>query len=321
MTKIVSALICFATLQSPAIAAETLTQAAPQQSEALPGKDRFGNRPADPAYGAFQQGRYLTALNLALPQAEKGDMASQMLVAEIYARGLGVPKNVPEATRWYIAAAQQGNAEAQLQSALIMLGDKPLDKTNTNRDEALLMLEAASDKGNAFASFNLAQIIVGDSPGDVSLRKAAPLFEKSAAANISGAHYALSQLYQNGSGGLSLDGAKAQFHLKRAAELGLDTAQLDYGTGLVDGLYGAKDFKTGYLWVRRAADAGNLLAATRLAKLYIFGLGVEPNSITAASWYIRAKRSGLKDVYLDDFMDGLTDEERTSALVEANKRG
>lgn len=291
------------------------------KKEISPEKDRFGNRPADDAYGAFQRGLYLTALNLALPQAEKGDLASQMLAAEIYARGLGTAKNVPEATRWYMAAAQQGNAEAQLQSALILLGDKPLDRANANRSEALLMLEASSDSGNAFAAFNLAQIIIGDSPGDDGLRKAAPLFQKAAAANISGAHYALSQLYKNGSGGLSLDGQKAQFHLTKAAELGLDTAQLDLGTAFVDGLLGQKDFKTGYFWMRRSAESGNLIAAIRLAKLYIFGLGIEPNPITAASWYIRAKRSGLKDIELDDFMDGLTDEERAAALVEANKRG
>jgi uncharacterized protein len=291
------------------------------KTEISPEKDRFGNRPADDAYGAFQRGLYLTALNLALPQAEKGDLASQMLAAEIYARGLGTAKNVPEATRWYMAAAQQGNAEAQLQSALILLGDKPLDRTNANRAEALMMLEAASDAGNPFAAFNLAQIIIGDSPGDAGFRNAAPLFQKAAAANISGAHYALSQLYQNGTGGLSLDGQKALFHLTRAAELGLDTAQLDLGTALVDGLYGSKVFRTGFLWMRRSAESGNLIAAIRLAKLYIFGLGVEPNPVTAASWYIRAKRSGLKDIELDDFMDGLTDDERASALVEANKRG
>ena len=244
-----------------------------------------------------------------------------MLAAEIYARGLGTAKNVPEATRWYMEAAQQGNAEAQLQSALILLGDKPLDRTNANRDEALMMLQASSDSGNAFAAYNLAQVMIASTPGDAGLRTAAPLFQKAAAANISGAHYALSQLYMNGTGGLGLDGQKAQFHLTRAAELGLDTAQLDLGTALVDGLLGKKDFKTGFLWMRRAAESGNLIAAIRLAKLYVFGLGVDANPITAASWYIRAKRSGLKDDELDDLMDGLADDERAAALVKANERG
>ncbi len=320
MKQIVAAMtFAFSLWVSHGLATESLT--ATPKSAGSPEINRFGNRPADEAFGAFQRGFFLTALNLALPEAQKGDLASQMLIAEIYARGLGIAKNIPEATKWYMEAAQQGNAEAQLQSALILLGDKPLDRTNGNRNEALMMLQASSDSGNAFAAFNLAQVIIADSPGDAGLRKAAPLFQKAAAANISGAHYALSQLYQSGTGGLSLDGEKALFHLTRAAELGLDTAQLDLGTALVDGILGQKDFKTGFLWMRRAADSGNLFAAIRLAKLYVFGLGVDANPVTAASWYIRAKRSGLKDVELDDLMDGLTDEERAAALSEANKRG
>ena len=83
-----------------------------------------------------------------------------MLVAEIYARGLGTARNIAEATRWYMAAAGQGIAEAQLQAALILLGDKPLDRSNPNRDEALTMLRASADQDNAFAAFNLAQIVM-----------------------------------------------------------------------------------------------------------------------------------------------------------------
>src|SRR5690606_13735050 len=36
--------------------------------------ERFGNRP-DAAYGAYQRGLYITALNLALPRARNGDPA------------------------------------------------------------------------------------------------------------------------------------------------------------------------------------------------------------------------------------------------------
>ena len=52
--------------------------------------DRFGAPPTDAAYGAFQRGLYMTALNLALPRAEAGDPAAQTLAAEILSRGLGV---------------------------------------------------------------------------------------------------------------------------------------------------------------------------------------------------------------------------------------
>ena len=59
--------------------------------------NRFGGPPADPAYGAYQRGLYLTALNLARPRAEAGDGAAQTLMAEILSRGLGVPRNETEA--------------------------------------------------------------------------------------------------------------------------------------------------------------------------------------------------------------------------------
>ena len=52
----------------------------------------------DDAYGAFQRGYYLTALALALPRAERADPAAQTLIAEIYAKGLGVAENVAQAS-------------------------------------------------------------------------------------------------------------------------------------------------------------------------------------------------------------------------------
>lgn len=62
----------------------------------------FGPRvPADLAFGAFQRGYFLTALEFALPRAEKGDVAAQTLIAEIYAKGLGVAQNDERAAGWY----------------------------------------------------------------------------------------------------------------------------------------------------------------------------------------------------------------------------
>ena len=57
---------------------------------------RFGKAPVDEAFGAYQRGLYKTAYNLALPRAEAGDGAAQILLAEILARGLGIPVNMTE---------------------------------------------------------------------------------------------------------------------------------------------------------------------------------------------------------------------------------
>ena len=77
--------------------------------------------------------------------------------------------------------------------------------------------------------------------------------------------------------------------------------------------------KAGFGWMQRAALGGNIAAQARLAKLYVGGLGVEPNGIEGAAWYIIARRAGLQDPYMEDFMLGLTDEQKRQAIERANK--
>ena len=91
-------------------------------------QERFGGPPADAAYGAFQRGLYMTALNLALPRAEAGDSAAQTLVAEILSRGLGVPRDEAKAAKWYRLAAEQGVPAAQFQYALMLLDGRFVKK-------------------------------------------------------------------------------------------------------------------------------------------------------------------------------------------------
>ena len=38
-----------------------------------------------------------------------------------------------------------------------------------------------------------------------------------------------------------------------------------------------------------------------------------------AAWYIIARRAGLSDPYMEDFMLGLTDEQKREAIERANK--
>ena len=71
-----------------------------------------------------------------------------------------------------------------------------------------------------------------------------------------------------------------------------------------------REYKDGFGWMRRAALGGNVAAQNRLAKLYMQGLGVEPDPIAAAAWYILARRAGLIDPEMEDFLDGLTDDEK-----------
>ena len=49
------------------------------------------------------------------------------------------------------------------------------------------------------------------------------------------------------------------------------------------------------------------------------GIGTDPDQVTGAAWYILARRAGLTDPEMDDFMNGLTDEETKQAIEKANR--
>lgn len=277
---------------------------------------RFGGRQPDQAYGAFQRGLYITAFNLAVPRAENGDPAAQTLVAEILARGLGRPRDDAQAAKWYGKAAEQGVPDAQFQYALMLL-----DGRFVPRDEkaAHALMQAAAEAGNRLAQFNFAQMVVSAEPGEPGLAKAALYYRRAAQAGLPDAQYALAQMLATGTGGEKHDEAQARRWLLLAARQSYDTAELDLGTWLVEGRGGAKDEKAGYKWLSRAARFGNVAAQARTAKLFMAGIGTDPDNIQAAAWYFLARRAGLKDADLEDLLNGLTAEEQKLALERANR--
>ncbi|MDQ2634076.1 MAG: sel1 repeat family protein [Pseudomonadota bacterium] len=298
---------------APEAAPETAPAAAPQSA---PDVDRFGGPPADAAYGAFQRGLYMTALNLARPRAEAGDAAAQTLVAEILSRGLGVARDEAEAAKWYQRAAEQGVPEAQFQYALLLLDGRFVEK---DPQGAYALMQAAAEAGNRLAQFNFAQLVVDREHGDAGMRKAVSYYQRAADAGLADAQYAMSQIYANGVGGRKRDDAEARRWLLAAARQNFDTAQVDLATWLIEGRGGPRDLKAGFGWMKRAADGGNVAAQNRLAKLYMGGIGTEPNSIEAAAWYFLARRAGLMDPVMEDFLRGLTEDEQRQALARANR--
>lgn len=279
--------------------------------------NRFGGEhPADQAYGAFQRGLYKTAYDLALPRAENGDPNAQTLVAEILARGLGLPRNDAEAAKWFGKAAAQKIPDAQFQYALLLLDGRVVPK---DRKAAFGLMQEAADAGNRLAQFNFAQLIVSEELGEPGLAKAAPYYRRAAEGGLADAQYAYAQLLANGTGGVARDEAAARRWLLLGARQNYDTAELDLGTWMVEGRGGPKEEKKGYEWLLRAAEGGNVAAQARTAKLLMSGIGTDPDNIQAAAWYFTARRAGLRDPDLEDLLNGLTDDEQKQALDRANK--
>lgn len=305
----------------PALAQETESSAengpdgarvtAPTLEAVDPG--RFATRPSDIAYGAFQRGYYITALNLASPLALQGDPAAQTLVAEIYSRGLGVQRDPIRAAEFYEKAAEQNVPEALFQFAMMLLEDSP---EFNDAERGYDLMKRAAEAGHRLAQFNLAQMIVARSTTESGLAQAAVYYEKAAEAGLPDAQYAMAQLYRTGRGGKAVDPEKARLWLEKAAAQNFDTAQIEFGTELVESNGGPDVDEAGFGWLMRAAQAGNPAAQNRVAKLYRSGVGVEADRVTAVAWYLRARRAGLIDPLMEDQIDGLTEDE----LKLANSR-
>jgi TPR repeat protein len=282
---------------------------------ALPPEKPFNGK-VDEAYGAFQRGYYLTAMDLAVPRAQLGDPAAQTLVASILEQGLGVARNSKAAAFWYGQAAENGDPAAMFKYALMLMEGRYVERDRKKSEE---LMKKAADLGNGSAQFNYGQTLVADMPGEKGLKAAMPYYEKSAEQGIADAQYALSQIYLNVSGIEESKRTRAREWLLRAARAGYDTAQLDMAIWLIEGIAGDRNLEEGFAWMKRAADSGNVVAQNRLSHLYINAIGTRPDPVEAAKWYVLSRRAGLKDDALEDFYLGLNETQQKSALAAANK--
>ncbi|ANL73600.1 tetratricopeptide repeat-containing protein [Rhizobium phaseoli] len=279
-----------------------------------PEKDYKG--PIDEAYGAYQRGYYLTAMDRALPRAQLGDPAAQTLIGEILSQGLGVKKDVKNAAFWYGKAAEGGDAAAMFKYALMLMEGEGVPRDKVKADD---YMRKAAEAGNPSAEFNWAQILVADNPGEKGLKLALPFYEKSAEQGIADSQYAVAQLYATLKDLPEEKKRLAREWMARAARAGFDTAQLDLGIWLVNGVGGPKDYVKGFEWLKLAANGGNVAAQNKLAHLYVNAIGTAPNPVEAAKWYVLSRRAGLADPALEDFYLGIEDDQQKAAIEAANK--
>ncbi len=278
--------------------------------------ENTSNRRPDLAYGAYQRGYYLTALELALPRADAGDPAAQTLIAEIYWRGRGVAIDRKRAASWYKFAAEGGQREAQFAYGNILLRGKIVPE---DKEKGRYYLEEAAKAGHTRAAFNLAQIITAKRPTWAGFKKALPWYELAAKGGVTDAQYALASIYAEAKGVQFNDDEKALKWLRLAAQGGLDTAQVELGIWLANGRAGPKDPKNAFRWFSRAAVRGNVIAQNRLARMHALGFGTKKNMILAGAWHIVSRRAGFSDSDMDRRFQSLSDIDKKRALETANR--
>ena len=263
----------------------------------------------DVAYEAFDQGKYLTALDLARKAAEKGEPQSFTLAARIYAEGLGVPKNVPLAAQWYARGAELGDPEAMFAYGVLLAEGEGVKK---DRTAAAKMFEAAASRKHPLANYNLALLFLKGDGKPENPYRAFLHMRFAAESGVPQAQYDLATLYSTGTG-VDPNAFEAARWLGKAAAAGYTDAQVDYAVILFRGHGVPPDQKRGAELFRAAAEKGVAVAQNRLARCYANGAGVEANALEAAKWHLIAKANGIEDEGLEKGLAKLSRADRLKA--------
>ncbi|MDO8294591.1 MAG: tetratricopeptide repeat protein [Gallionella sp.] len=96
-------------------------------------------------YGEKKRQEYIKRDATIRAKAAAGDIESMLELAEIYAQGMGVPKDYAKAADCYRKAADAGSASAMLKLGMLYNVGKGVTQS---KDEAAAWYKKAADKGN-----------------------------------------------------------------------------------------------------------------------------------------------------------------------------
>ena len=271
--------------------------------------------PRDPAYAAFDDGRYLTALDLARKEASAGEASAHTLIGRLYAEGLGVQRDLKLAAGWYKKAADLGDINAKFALGLMLAKGDGVPKDAAAAAE---LFEQAAKAGNIPAKYNLGLLYISGDGRPKDEQKAFTLIAQAAKGGDPHARFDLGQFFQNGVGG-KWDDVQAAHWTELAAIEGLADAQVEFAVMLFKGRGVPANQPRAAWFFTAAAEHGNPVAQNRLANLYASGVVYTKDVVTAAKWHLLARRAGVSDFRLDYLLSTLSPEQRVQADADATQ--
>lgn len=292
-------------LTAPPPATRATPSKAPASIKLDPKKASAKPKP-DPAFAAFQRGRFKTAFDLAIARANaQGDPVAMVLAAELLSQGYGVRQDSAAARKWLEAAAAKGNADA-----LFTLGSMALmSGSGEAKNRSIELLKRAAEKGNTAAAYNLGLVYLQGTAAPKEPAIAAEWFARAADKDQPDALYALATLHRDGNGVPKDLGETARL-LQRADEIGSPVATTELAIMVFNGTGVPRNEARAAELFRKAALAGNAIAQNRYARILSAGRGVPQDKIAAAAWHAAAKAQQLDDPMLDKMVAELTPAQR-----------
>ncbi len=234
------------------------------------------------------------ALEWYLKAANQGHANAQLNYGWRYFYGqAGLPVDYDKGFPWLLKAAQQGVTDAQ--SAV---GEAYRDGKGTKADlvTALEWLRKAADKGNAFSQAEIGDAYAEGKPGyDKNMNEAIAWYRKAAGQKSTYAQRKLGLIYLSGQNGAAREPATAYEYLKQAAEGGDRIAQYNLGTMYQKGIFVKEDLSTAIGWYKKSADQGYAEAQNAMGIAYLTGVGASKDKDAAKAWFEKAAANGNKE--------------------------
>jgi TPR repeat protein len=189
------------------------------------------------------------ALPLFRKAAAVGHAGAMNSLGLAYERGIGVNKDMGEATRWYRRSAEAGNSTAMRRLGLAFRNG---DGVSVNHVQATRWFRRAAEAGNVQAMSEVGQA------------------------------------YERGLGAPE-DPAEAAKWFRKAADAGGAAGMNLLGMAYLRGVGLDRDPVEAVRWFRKSAEAGNIFAMENLGRAYRNGIGVERNEDEAQRWFKKAR--------------------------------
>lgn len=264
-------------------------------------------------------GQYPRALELLKKAAGQKNGEALMGLGALYENGYGVPKDLTESEKWFIAAANTNNLQA-----IHYLADQYANGTfEKNKTQQANWLGKAALNGSAAAYFELGELFhneekairfflnsanLGHKNGmyraanyylygfDIikpDFSKGMEMMEAAVKEGSIDAMLALADGYRYARKGFNQNTSLAFQYLEMAANNGSLKAMEELGVGLLYPLYGVTPNYTKALqWLHKGAALGSGTCMNYIGAAYTSGLGVPKNEATGVSWYKKAAEAG-----------------------------
>ena len=208
-----------------------------------------------------------------------------------YLFGNGVEKDVLKGSELIHESIKFGQSSYG-QNTLGYMYENGID-VERNYSDALFWYKKAAEQGNANAQVNLGRMYKDGLGVERNYSEAFSWFKKSAEQGNSNAQFFLGLLYMDGFG-VEQNYTEAFSWYKKSAEQGVAGAQCNLGLLYEEGKGVAQNYTEAFRWYKKSAEQGNSIAQSNLGLLYEEGKGVEQNKEKAIYWYEKAAEQGNK---------------------------